>query len=370
MKRFRFSLVLLLGALLLGVGVIGLTLGPSLMQYAFLPPADMSGILTTYTELQTSLQESFPTLSLHGIKNGVSLSLGNKAQNDVTLYLAGPGYQEVYPRRYLSGRPVSRVDIERSSPVIVLDQETAFLFFGEKDPIGQTVSLDGLNVEVIGVAAHSRRTGEAGGNAAWVPLGTVSDCGLMVLSTPSADADMLTALQTAAVEKFGQGTLISLMKEGTRATMILRWTGLILALWGLLVAARWYGGFVVSQWRRIRAEGKKRYTGRLLPYAALQLLPVLLLGAVLIAVGSAIAVLAVDPARIFPEWVPESLGDFSAWAARFRSLTAENAKSVTLKTPELAEVRFWGGLIRWGTVLVLLSQWKGFFPKKKKEEAL
>ena len=369
MKRFRLSFVLLLGLVLLIAGIIGLSGGPAVLQYAFLPPADTSGLTTALNELQTVQAASFPLITLHGQKDGVTLTADKKSQNDVTLYLTGPGWHEVYPRWYLSGRPISRMDVEQGGKVIVLDQETAFLFFGDTDPLGKTVSLDGVSLEVVGVATHTRRIGEAGKYAAWAPLGLVN-ADLMVLSAPdSGDASLLTVFQNAAAEAFGAGTLISLPKEGARATMILRWTGLVLALWALMRCVRWFVGFAREQWRKIRLESQKRYAGRLLPYAALRLLPAALLAAGLIGVGAVLAILAVNPATRFPEWVPESLGDFSSWAARFWNLTAEAGKTVTLKTPELAEVRFWAGLIRWGTVLTLLSQWKGFFTGRKKDQA-
>ena len=368
MKKLRISLVLLvLGALLAGVGAVGLSLGPGLIQYAFLPPADTGGLLDSLSRAQTALAESFPLLTLHGQKSGAALTAGSASQNNVCLYLTGPAWNEVYPRRFLSGRPVSRVDVEQKNPVIVLDRETAFLFFGDRDPLGQSVTLDGTRLEVIGVAEHSRRLGETGSYAAWVPLGTVKDCELMVLSAPAGSRGLLTAFQTAASDAFGAGTVISLPKEGERALMILRWPGLILALWGLMLGIRGYMAFCGRQWRLVREESRRLYAARLLPKALLRLLPAALLGAVLIAAGAGIAVLAVGPAQVFPEWVPESLGDFSTWVSRFWNLTADAAKSVSLRTPELAELRFFGALIRWGVVLMLLSPWKRLFRMKQED---
>lgn len=381
MKRFRFSFLLLLGLVLLAAGLLGLSRGPALTQYAFLPPSDPAELLNSFSQLQKNLAESWPVMTIHGQKSGVTLtaekpSAGSgggvrapgASQNDVTLYLTGPRWSEVYPRAFVTGRPLSALDSLEKNPVIVLDRETAFLFFGEADPLGRMVSLDGERLEVVGVAEHSRRVGETGGFAAWVPLGTLSDCDLMVLSAPaSPDISLQTVFQTSAAEVFGSGTLINLPKEGQRATMVLRWTGLVLALWGLMACLRRYAAYIRTQWAGIREKAQEVYAGRLLPYAVLRLLPVALLGALLIAAGAGMAVLAVSPARVFPEWVPESLGDAASWVSRFRSLTGENAKPVLFRTPEAAEVRFWAGLIRWGTLLVLLSQWKAFFPGKKQQ---
>jgi hypothetical protein len=55
----------------------------------------------------------------------------------------------------------------------------------------------------------------------------------------------------------------------------------------------------------------------------------------------------------FPEWVPENLVKPEAIAVRFRELTTEAANPLRFVTPELAEIRFWSGMIRWGIVLAL-----------------
>ena len=84
------------------------------------------------------------------------------------------------------------------------------------------------------------------------------------------------------------------------------------------------------------------------------LLPILL-SALTIGAGYLLAVFAVSPAYVFPEWIPESLGDFSKWVARFWNLTGEAAKTVQMQTPELAEARFWGSLTKWGAILALVG---------------
>ena len=81
----------------------------------------------------------------------------------------------------------------------------------------------------------------------------------------------------------------------------------------------------------------------------------LLLTAATLAAGAGLAVWAVQPMMIFPEWVPDSLVDPEALIRRFRELTAAAAVPLQFRTPEMAEIRFWSGMIRWGTVLSLLG---------------
>ena len=358
MKRgFRFSWILLAGVLLIGAGLLGLLSEPDLVQYAFLPGEKAASDRIAQLEtIREELADSFPLITLHGQKNGVTLTSGSLSQNDVCLYLTGPSWNEVYPRRMVSGRPVSRVEAQRAEKVIVLDEATAFRFFGDTDAVGKTVMLGDTRLEVIGVAAHGRRIGETGAQAAWVPLGVAGDCDLMVLSAAAPrDSTWLTLWQNKAAEVFGPGTMISLYKEKTAAWMLLRFLVLFFALIALKRWISWLAGWIRRAAGSIREESRRRYALRLVPFALGRLLPAAALLALTVGAGYALAVFAIEPVRIFPEWVPESLGNFSAWGSRFWDLTSAAAAPVAMKTPETAEIGFFAGLIRWGSVCCLLG---------------
>lgn len=369
-RKLRFSLTAAAGILLIAAGLAGLGSGGRILQYAFLPSAANQTALAEGTEnVRTALGDAAEQIALHGMKSGVTLTGNGTSQNDVCLYAVGPGWNEIYPRAYFSGRPVSPTEAETGAMVVVLDRETAFKMFGGEDAVGRTVTLNGKEREVIGVAEHGRRIGETGANAAWIPLDETETYDLMVLSTPEkGGSGRITAFGNAAEQAFGTGTVISLDKERTRGTMILRWIGVILAVWLLRKWIRMLGNLWRRESDKVRAESRKRYAGKMIVYTAGKLLPLILLTAVTAAGGYLIAVLAVRPAEIFPEWVPESLGDFSKWIGRFWNLTGEAAKTVTMKTPELAEIRFWSGLVRWGTVLTLTGSLMALLSGVKKNE--
>ena len=358
MKRVsHISPVLAAGVLLLAAGLLALWIGPGLIQYAFLPRQEkLPDLLSRLEDVRAAMDTTLPQLTLHAQKSGVTLTADSVSRNDVCLYMTGPNWHEVYPRRFLAGRPVSAADAEEKARVIVLDEKTAFLFFGDRDPLGQTVSLGDLKLEVIGVAAHDRRIGEPGPWAAWVPLGLMEDADLMVLSAPApASPALWPVFRTAAGDAFGPGEMICLPKEKTAATMMLRWILIAAAIWAMRSFLRRLGALIRRQAALIREESRRRYAARLIPWALWRLTPCALGILAAVAAGYGLALLAFAPARIFPEWIPESLGDFSAWVSRFWDLTSAAAQPVSLKTPELAELRFCSGLIRWGTVLTLLG---------------
>ncbi len=409
MKRsFRFSFILLAGILLLAGGLIGLAATPDLIQYAFLPPAEQddpfladqsstgqmqtgdvddpedslpeqsragqSGqentLLDLYDKALESMGDLFPKLTLHGVKADASVRKGKNGQNGIFLYSVGPSWNDVYTPRIVKGRPILRLDAENRAPVIVLDEKTAFTLFQGGNAIGETVELDGETREVVGIAAHSRQVGETGEYAAWIPLAAAKSCDLMVLSAPAASANYYTMFETLAKDACGKGTTISMGREKTMAMLPLLVLFVILAIWLLTRWIGWVAGYGRRQIEKVRAESKRRYTLPLIPYASGQLLPPALLLILSVAACYGVAVLAISPVKTFPEWIPDTLGEYTSWISRFWYLAGKAAEPVTMKTPELARVQLWSGMIRWGAMLVLLRAAKtaltGF--GKKKEE--
>ena len=391
-RRYHLSFLLLAGVLMLGAGLIGLTTVPDLMQYAFIPqaateifipepspaatdPASQQPAETKITMLEQydkALEEMgsvFPKLTLHGIKNDTGLSANDLSQS-VCLYVTGPSWNEVYTPRIVNGRVLARLDMELQNDVIILDEKTAFTFFHAEDPVGRTVTMNGDEMEVAGVAAHSRRIGETMENVAWVPLDKVTDCELMVLSAASSSTTLFPVFRDQAQSFFGtNGTAISLKKEKTRALMPLLLVFLVVAIWLLKRWISWLGGYGRIRLAEVRAESKRRYVLQLIPYLAGKLLPVALLIVLTAAACYGVAALAVRPLWTFPEWVPETLGEYPSWISKFWDLTSTAAKTISIKTTELAEVQFWSGLILWGTILILLRAAKNTLAGMRKNNS-
>ena len=358
MKRgIRISLILVIGVILAAAGLTGLWRTPGVIQYTFRPGEETTAaLLEKLGTVRESLKDSFPALTLHGQKSGESVTYSEEdSQGSVCIYAVGPEWYETYPMQMVTGRPVTAPDVEQGAKVIVLDRETAFLFFGDREPVGMTVTVDDTELEVIGVAEHSRRIGETDVHAAWVPLGVLKGCSLMVVSAHMKKANsLIKVFETAVLENFPKdGTLISIPKEIVGQTIMLR---VIAVIFAVFLLKRWVT-LLGSIWRsaaeRIRRKTKQWYPTRIIPYAVLQMMLPILLSAMTIGAGYLLATFAVSPAYVFPEWIPESLGDFSKWTARFWNLTGDAAKTVQMQTPELAEARFWGSLTKWGAVLAL-----------------
>lgn len=350
----KFPWIAVLGLLLAAAGLWGLYSGPDISQYVFLPGAE--NLADTLAKAEEQGVGIFPALSLHGVAEKASLSAGSRSQGEITLYEVAGSYAEVYPRRFLTGRPVTRGDAGRR--VIVLDEKLAFVLFGDQDPLGQTVTLGETKLEVIGVAASRRSLGETGSFAAWIPMEAPGAPGASILVFSAAgtmgDAEK-TLFENTAQEHFGAGQTIILGKERGRATVLLR-----MVIWMLIIRllaewVRWNKRRTARSVQTLRQEVRTRYPRQMLGMMVGHGAGIALIWAALIAAGAGLAVWIGQMMMAFPEWVPEVLTDPASILQRFRELTSAAAAPVQLRTPELAEIRFWGGLVRWGTVLTLLG---------------
>ena len=362
-KKVRVSLLGAAGALLLLAGLCGLYSGPEISQYAFAPENQDTGKILEQAEKE--LDGAFPAVSLHGSRGDLTLETEKRKQGGITLYQIRGDWQSVYTQAFTAGRPLSRGDYGHA--VIVLDAETAFQLFGDEDPLGQRVKIGGKAFETVGVAKHARRIGETDPRAAWIPMGVegAPENEILVLSAGGkSGAALRTVFETVARNAVGDGQAFHLGKERSRGTILPRAVALI---FGIRLLAAWIRrcGRKSRKWiAEIRARSKVRYPRQMAGYFLLRAGGITLLYAGAVALGAGLAVMAVQPMTVFPEWVPEILVDPESVAKRFWDLTSAAARPRKWRTPEIAEIRFWSGAVRWGTVILLAGLWK----KKEKTD--
>ena len=160
----------------------------------------------------------------------------------------------------------------------------------------------------------------------------------------------------AAMEPlWGEGSFYNLNKQVMGATMLPR---LMCFAFGMAIVLRLLKRLraLLSRFMaRIRELHSHMYLPRLLPRAFWRLGLVALGAAGLLAVTYGLFSFAIEPVYTFTEWVPESLVEPSAIRTVFWNLAQSAARPVSVQTADSARIAFWGGFVRWGTILILLA---------------
>ena len=365
-KKNRPSIPGILGAVLILAGLTGLYSGPDISQYVFAPRDIRVGEALLQAETEQAGADG--SIALHGSTAGIAVETQKKSQSGVTLYQVSGDWHSVYAREAVSGRFLTKGDVEGKKQVILLDEQTAFSLFGEEDAVGQQVRIGGKVFETVGVVRHGRRIGEEDAFAAWIPLGAdgASGCDVMVFSAGGGGLNaMHTTFEKTARDLFGEGQAFHLGKERSRGTILLRVMILIIGLRLTAVWLRFAKQKSVDWLGQIRKKHSTVYAKQMLFFAAGRFAAMILLFAAGIGFGALLVSMMGSAMLDFPEWVPRVLVDPDAIRETFWSLTAASAKPMQWRTPEMAEIRFWSGMIRWGTVLFLLDRWR--FGRRKED---
>ena len=372
-KKRRGMLALLLGLALTVCGGALLLLSGGRMEYILpAPTATQEGgeLNALYEDAQkqlASIADSVTASAVGARAQGINLSA--EAQSaETTVYAVGSGYFDVVHETLLDGRLISEADVKRAENVIVIDESTALSFFAGVEPVGQTVTVDGLDYEVAGVMKANRRLGETDEHVAYIPI-TAASANAMAMQTveliaKTADKTTGSAILMENTLKTWQsgGSFYNYNKLALGAVMPLRWVmlfagvALLLSLLARLNAAAW--GRVCDYADQLKTRYARDMLGGMIGSVLLALLGY----AALAGAAFALAKFSIDPLYVFTEWVPEVVVELSSIASRFWSLNNANAAAVRYVSRNYCVLETGRGLLRWGVLALLLGAWMNGFP--------
>jgi len=255
-KKRRGMLALLLGLALTVCGGALLTRSGGRLEYILPAPAatqEGGELNALYEEAQkqlASIADSVTASAVGARAQGLTLSTETQSAQ-TTVYAVGSGYFDVVHETLLDGRLISEADVKRAEDAIVIDESTALTFFAGDEPVGKTVTLNGLNYEVAGVVRTSRRLGETDEHVAYIPITAASANALAMqtveLTAQTADKTTGSAILMENTLRTWQsgGSFYNYNKLALGAAMPIRWlvlfagVALLLSLVSRLNAAAW-----------------------------------------------------------------------------------------------------------------------------------
>lgn len=361
-KRLRGLLTFLCGAVLLLWGVSLLWTVPDTMMYVIDAPivtANGGELGKICAQAQAHLDE---VTALNETPRGtVAARIQHRnlstdtAGLSATVYAVGSDYLENHYERLLCGRFIGEYDMKQAKPSIVLDERAALALFSESEPIGRTLSLDGMVYEVAGVIRCGRRIGEADAHLAYIPLTTADRLAMqpsaIELTAPASENVGQSILLRDTLKMWQpDGSFYDLAKEKLGAVMPLR---LFALLFGSTLLLSWLNRWNIRTWNRVSAyivELRTRYVRDLLPAMLCSGLWIVIGYATLIGFGFLLAKLFTDPLIVFSEWVPEVMVEISSIKMRFWTLADEAAVAVRYLCRDACCTEVAKSLILWGTL--------------------
>ena len=365
-KRRRGGLTLLLGALLMALGALALSLPGDLLQFAFPAPAatqegnEIAALYETAQEKLASMADSLTAYAVAARRQSVSISSGEGKAAQVTLYAVGEGYFDVMHETLRSGRFVSGADVSRVENVIVIEEKNALALYPGVEPVGQRLTLEGREYEVAGVIAGGRRLGEADEAVAYIPITAAGEHALpmqtVICSARCVDTGGTAILMEDTLSAWQpNGSFYHLAKMRLGAVMPLRWALLIAGVCALLTALQHINALAMGRISLYHERLKTRYARDMAPGIAGSVLGLALLYGLWLALVSALAVFSIEPLYVFTEWVPEVVVELSSLENRFWALNNAHAAAIRCMTRETAVIELGQGLMRWGFMACLLG---------------
>ena len=313
-KKRRGMLALLLGLALTVCGGALLTRSGGRLEYILPAPAatqEGGELNALYEEAQKQLASIVDSVTASAVgARAQGLTLSTETQSaQTTVYAVGSGYFDVVHETLLDGRLISEADVKRAEDAIVIDESTALTFFAGDEPVGKTVTLNGLNYEVAGVVRTNRRLGATDEHVAYIPITAASANALAMqtveLTAQTADKTTGSAILMENTLRTWQsgGSFYNYNKLALGAAMPIRWlvlfagVALLLSLVSRLNAAAW--GRVCYYADQLKTRYARDMIGGMIASVLLALLGY----AALAGAAFALAKFSIDPLYVFTEWV-------------------------------------------------------------------
>lgn len=369
----RFTLfVLIVGAALLAYACIAVTLEPDVLEYMFAADevvrvtdadgnesftSDLTGQIEQTDALREELAEAVTAITLTGTLPQATLNVGETAAAG-TLHALGEDAFAVEMQYLHAGRLFYPEELEKGARVLLLDEQFALALFRMTDVVGREATLAGQTYRVIGVLRHSRRVGESGEYAAYIPLTAAEKDGiqletLTLRARPVENGGAMTMFKSAAVRLSGKGTFYDIRQEKVGATMWARYLLCALAfalLYKLLMI--WSAG-VKRFAARIRQRLLQAYLPRLLPWISASCIwRALALAAIALSAAWVFTQL-VSPVYVYPDYIPAVLVEPEEIIKTFWNLQSQGASGVVYRTVSAVRTAYFAGLCRWGVALTL-----------------
>ena len=344
------------------------------------PQKPNQAALTLWENLQTKAEKwsgIIKTYTLSGILEKASLISDTEETKQARLTALNENAFALMPKYLHFGRLFYPEELEKGAAAMLLDEKLALALFKISQPIGRTVTIDGVDFTVVGILRHAKSVGDSEDYGAYIPLAYLWDKeiqlqALQVAARPIPGAGARSTFSTDMENWSAGGTMIDLGKEAMGAMLPVRVLLFFIgaALFFRLLAL-WNG-----QFKRFFAEYRQKLTRQY----AVKLMPSLILGILALTIGygvltaliSWLITYLVAPVYTFTEWVPAILVEWKDIQTAFWQVWQSAARLQELRSPELMRIRYFAMLTAWFSAITAITAtmlWVRWWGKRRKPQS-
>ena len=373
---------MILGAVMALSAMVMLGQTPNVLQYTALAPEAGEGnanINETLEKAQAVLESqhaNYAWMTFGGGNSRVKITSGVH-YDEVNLVAMGEGWLEVYPRFLKAGRRISELELQHGTAVVMLDEGLIVKLFGSELPESATVTINNVEFRVVGAVRHGgsvfggRGVGDVVPYDVYMPLKAAVTNGIPIetftlSALPRSGSGWSNTFLTGVKQWREDGYLIDLSKEVMRRMILPRLLLLIVGIYALIGLFLRLTDLVMGWFAGYRQALKQHYFKELIPRLVGIVAATLACYGVLVGLAWLLLSFSVQPVYTFTEWVPDNFVEWSSITRVFWNLVSASASLVRVSTRELRIVEFWGAVVRWGLILVLLGA--ALLPKAGREK--
>lgn len=282
----------------------------------------------------------------------------NVSATAVTVYAVDTGYTDLFYRKMISGRLISKRDVEESKNVIMIDQKTAYMLFPAGEALDQTIWIGGAPWTVIGIMSNHSQLGEADDSTVYIPLSAAIKRETPIrtleirLQYRSRDSSV-TQIREVLTDWRPGGSFYDLFREKVSAFIPLFWIAVVVGC----CLIRWLFSnllkYTKCQYELFQEKLRRHYAYQLTGWICRKLLIVVLMVTVLCTAVYGVISLLRQTALLFPEWIPEKPVSIASYINRFWELHHADSVSVQYTSQGVRSVILASRLIQWGCLVLL-----------------
>ena len=362
--RSLFSIILyVIGLGLAACGAIIACQVPEEIQYIVSAPENRGEIEVVVQKAQKTLldvSDRVESACISGKAQNMIAST-NVSATAVTVYAVDTGYTDLFYRKMISGRLISKRDVEESKNVIMIDQKTAYMLFPAGEALDQTIWIGDAPWTVIGIMSNHSQLGEADDSTVYIPLSAAIKRETPIrtleirLQYRSRDSSATQIREMLTGWRKG-GSFHNLPKEKISAAMPLLWIAVIVGF----CLIRWLYSTLLKytkrQYEMFQEKLCQHYAYQMTGWICWKLLIVMLMGIALCTVAYGVISLLRLTALMFPEWIPEKPVSIASYTSRFWDLHHVSSASVQYTSQGESTVALAAWLIQWGCFSLLAAE--------------